>query len=546
MGKNRKAAAFIVISLIFVIPGLSRASSTLFESYIAHVTGSYTEAVAIGDVNGDGRNDAVATTSSYMDTENDHQIHVFLQNERGKLDQPRKYRAGNGHSIDIGDISGDGKEDIVVSAENGIGVFLQLDDGRLAPMTIYPSNHESESNAYMVRIGDFNNDGLQDVVSIDSGDASSDVDIFFQRTDGTLSPPATFTLEHGGNNDLVVGDVNSDGLTDIIVMSGGGNQFDNIGILLQNSLGGFLLPYHYDLGKEDVTLGAALGDVDGDKLPDVVVSSLRAGSFASIGVLYQNDVGKLNPVVRFIPSPHVPNTLEIADVNFDGKDDVLVALCGKNLLGIYTQDGDGNLTLSQTLPLPYASSYNPHGLATGDINGDGAVDITLADPNHGMVVMYHAPPPEPLPDLIASWSEFSVDYADSTQKAEGYLQVANIGNREAVGVQIDYYLSEDDLLDGNDILVGKEIIRSLPPGKTIWPRFDYRAEIYLQGEFIIAVIDPENRLHESNESNNLTETPLAHLAENRNKVVEKKAFVRQACSSNFCSNYINNIKEYYH
>ncbi|NIO16083.1 MAG: hypothetical protein GTN70_03650, partial [Deltaproteobacteria bacterium] len=52
-----------------------------------HVTGSYTEAVAIGDVNGDGRNDAVATTSSYMDRDNDHQIHVFLQNEKGKLDQ---------------------------------------------------------------------------------------------------------------------------------------------------------------------------------------------------------------------------------------------------------------------------------------------------------------------------------------------------------------------------------------------------------------------------------------------------------------------------
>ena len=226
---------------------------------------------------------------------------------------------------------------------------------------------------------------------------------------------------------------------------------------------------------------------------------------------------------------------------FDGKDDVLVALCGKNLLGIYTQDGDGNLTLSQTLPLPYASSYNPHGLATGDINGDGAVDITLADPNHGMVVMYHAPPPEPLPDVIASWTEFSVDYADSTQKAEGYLQVANIGNREASGVQISYYLSENDLLDGMDILVGKEIIRSLPPGKTIWPRFDYRAEIYLQGEFIIAVIDPENRLHESDEANNLTETPLAHHAEYRNKVVEKKAFVRQACPSNFCSNFMNKI-----
>jgi len=39
--------------------------------------------------------------------------------------------------------------------------------------------------------------------------------------------------------------------------------------------------------------------------------------------------------------------------------------------------------------IPYASHYNPHGLAVGDINGDGENDVVIADYNSGLVVLYH-------------------------------------------------------------------------------------------------------------------------------------------------------------
>ena len=44
-------------------------------------------------------------------------------------------------------------------------------------------------------------------------------------------------------------------------------------------------------------------------------------------------------------------------------------------------------------PIPYASHYDPHGLAVGDINGDGYPDIVLADYNHGLVVLRNHPSP---------------------------------------------------------------------------------------------------------------------------------------------------------
>ena len=51
----------------------------------------------------------------------------------------------------------------------------------------------------------------------------------------------------------------------------------------------------------------------------------------------------------------------------------------------------------QLFPIPYASHYNPHGLAVGDVNGDGSPDIVLADYNNGLVVLRNTTQPTKAP-----------------------------------------------------------------------------------------------------------------------------------------------------
>ena len=81
--------------------------------------------------------DVVMTTSSYFDPDNDNHIHVFLQNASGSLEPPVKYPincdcyAYHPRSIDIGDLNNDGRADVVVDVENGIGVFYQNSSGGL-------------------------------------------------------------------------------------------------------------------------------------------------------------------------------------------------------------------------------------------------------------------------------------------------------------------------------------------------------------------------------------------------------------------------------
>ena len=79
-------------------------------------------------------------------------------------------------------------------------------------------------------------------------------------------------------------------------------------------------------------------------------------------------------------------------MNGDGEADVLVAHGGWNALGVYLQTA-GVLGSEMLEPIPYASHYNPHGLAVGDIDSDGRPDVVLADYNNGLVILRHAHPP---------------------------------------------------------------------------------------------------------------------------------------------------------
>ena len=109
----------------------------------------------------------------------------------------------------------------------------------------------------------------------------------------------------------------------------------------------------------------------------------------------QTDTGLLGGPVSFT-SYDIPEPVDVADVDLDGDADVVTLHGGWNKAGVYRQQPGGSLGYEELYPIPYASSYNPHGLALGDISGDGYPDIVLADYNHGLVVLRNsgaAPPP---------------------------------------------------------------------------------------------------------------------------------------------------------
>jgi len=387
-------------SLVLTTLSGSVVSGANFAGYVAYPTGSYPQAVAIADLNGDGRKDVVLTTTAYASNTNDNSILVFYQNGLGALNQPVRYAAGAGVvSVAIADFNGDGLLDIAAGKYTaGIRVFFQDAGGTFTNFTDYPT-----ANAYKIAAGDFNNDGKTDIAGI--GWSSGQVDLFTQGVGG-LSFSTTYSASYSGYNDLTAGDVNGDGLTDIIVMDGQLYATPNISALLQTN-GGFSAPVICDLGGSELTAGVGIGDVSGDGRNDIVVCYGGNRPASKIAVFNQAVPNSFThgPI---LDSYDVPNCVVVADLDLDGLADVVTLHGGWQKAGVYTQYPAGVLNPEVLFNLPYASSYNPQGMAVGDVTGDGMPDVVIADYNNGLIVLRNT---SPAPSAVRiSWVQLNPNH----------------------------------------------------------------------------------------------------------------------------------------
>src|SRR4029079_2170241 len=87
----------------------------------------------------------------------------------------------------------------------------------------------------------------------------------------------------------------------------------------------------------------------------------------------------------------MPSAIVLADVDGDGRKDVLVAHGGWSRLGVFRQFPAGGLFNEELYQIGSASQFQPQALAIGDINGDGRPDAVIADVNSGLVVLRHVP-----------------------------------------------------------------------------------------------------------------------------------------------------------
>lgn len=424
--KQRSTAGTGLTSLSAATDPAAAASSGLFEPWAAYPTGSWPEAVAIGDLNGDGRNDVALVTSYYFDPDNDYKLFVYLQNPDGSLAAPVKYATrgtytGRPISVAIGDLNSDGLADVAVGLDRySIEVYLQGNTGQLQLAVSYPTVYSTT-----IQIGDVNHDGRLDVVGIDW--SSSYAAVLLQTESGTLAAPQTFYAPHQGYNDLELADISGDGRTDIIVMSGQGYTNGQLVVLTQSQNGGFDPAAFYYIGAVSAN-GIGAGDLNGDGRNDLVVSYGGNRPSSNVGVLHQNSSGTLDPMVEHA-SYDIPEPVEVADVNGDGRADVLTLHGGWMAMGVYLQQSDGSLAVEELYSIPYASHYEPQGLTVGDINSDGAPDAVIADYNYGLVVLRHAPGAADLAVALTG----SPDPVQAYQPLTYRLHISNAGPYAAAG-----------------------------------------------------------------------------------------------------------------
>jgi FG-GAP-like repeat len=173
-------------------------------------------AVALGDLNGDGKPDiAVASGAS---------VSVLLNGASGTFGAPSSYGAGTRPaSVAIGDLNGDGKPDIAVSNPQigGASVLLNVGNGTFAAAINY-AYRSSNGYAVSLAIGDLNGDGKPDLAGIGS---DCGIAVLLNAGGGTFGP-ALSLFAGPSPNSLAIGDTNGDGKLDIVVTNA-----DAVGVL---------------------------------------------------------------------------------------------------------------------------------------------------------------------------------------------------------------------------------------------------------------------------------------------------------------------------
>ena len=441
-----------VAALLLAIAAHPAVATYSLQPFQAQATGSWADAVAVGDINGDGLDDIALTTTYYFDAANDYKVFVYFQQPGGTLQAPQKYSYGGASEsgLALADVDGDGRKDIIVGQGGGITVFRWgLIHGQMGMQShLYSGNHR----VIDVAVLDVNRDGKLDVVGQGWDEGAT---IFFGDGSGGFNRQVELATPADGYDDVKTGDFNGDGFADFAVLSGQG--VTDAYVYYNDGTDDFSAPTVINPNPDQAVIIGTLagGDFNGDGRKDLAIMSDRT----HIGMYRQDAQGKfMSPLA--IDSSMDPNAMVGTDLNLDGLDD-LVVQHGSGPLGFYLQ-GSGALSPEVVVDGPYATWFNTQGLSIGDVNGDSCPDIVTANYNFGLVI-FPGSGCNPVADLAVSIGLTSTFAA---------VRLENHGAADALAPQTDVTLS----MSSGSLSMG-----TLPAGCTLLSQTTRAARVRCNG-----------------------------------------------------------------
>jgi hypothetical protein len=352
-------------------------------------TGTF--AIAVADLNGDGLPDIAGTNPGSS------VVSVLLN-----VTPPGSSVASFTSHVDFAtglipisivafDVNHDGRPDLVTLNQTGNTVSVLLSEtaaGATTPEFGSKIDLPVGTEPYALRFGDFNSDGKLDLVSAnnDSNTVSILLDITKAADVATFVPKADFQTA-AGPSVAVVDDLNGDGLPDLAVATTTGM----LSVMRNTTTPGAATPtfssaVDFPLGSYATSI--AIGDLNGDGEPDLVVSNEMSNTFSvfintsTIGSTTLDFAAKVD-----VATESGPFTLALADINGDGKPDVVV---GQDTASV-------SVFLNTTLPgaavptfaskVDISAGASATSITIGDVNGDGKPDIAMAITGNAAAVL---------------------------------------------------------------------------------------------------------------------------------------------------------------
>ena len=390
--------------------GVTSAGPLLFPSTLVSNVINLPAAIAVADFNGDGIPD-IAVGENY------DELVVHLGQGDGTFLQQMNTSIGNAsiEKIVCGDFNSDGITDLAIANTTSTGVVLGDGHGN------FSFGGGLSANLSSIAIGDVNNDGIPDLIGLST---AGYVEVFLGNGDGTFSVGIQ-TGSGGGagyptytGSSVVVADFNGDGKLDVAVQPGNNTA---LSVYLGNGDGTFTPGGGGAVSGSG--LGLAVADFNRDGIPDLINDrALMIG------------VGDGSFLASALP-PNLPqgsNIILAQDFNHDGVIDVVA----DGLLFFGKSDG------SFASPLSILNHTYAAGFTSGDLNGDGVVDLVGA---------YAPQSPNPYSVILGLTSLNSVEVSQAVS-----LPVAT-------GIhQVDAQYSGDSFFSASGALVSLSAAKATP------------------------------------------------------------------------------------
>ncbi|MES2734428.1 MAG: IPT/TIG domain-containing protein [Bacteroidota bacterium] len=333
--------------------------------------------VALGDVDGDGKLDvAVANSSAATVSVFRNLANAGTLNTASFAPKTDFLVGNNPYSLAIADLDGDGRPDIAVANRGTQTISLLRNVGHAGNIAFANKvDFPAPSAPFHLRMADLDGDGKPEIILAHDGATVS----VYQNTSipGTLALAARANYPTGANSNAVaLGDLNNDGKPEVVTSNFNGRSAS---ILTNNraAIGSISFMPNVDFPSNGGgTIGVALGDLDGDRKPDMAICNQESNRLS----LFKNRVtgtaitaSGFDPSVQFTTGT-APRSMVIADFDGDGRPDLSTGNASTGNVSIFRN------TVTPAGPPPTITSFSP-------ASGIAGSTVTITGTNFGTVLL---------------------------------------------------------------------------------------------------------------------------------------------------------------